>query len=79
MTLDWQFVVVTIVALGAAGIVVRRFVPVRRRRSGSPARPRGPSGAACDHCAPAEPTTDRTQTTPVVSVDDLRATTRRPR
>ncbi len=40
MTLDWQTVVVTIVALGAALVIVRRFVPARRRSNAGPARPR---------------------------------------
>jgi hypothetical protein len=78
MTIDWQFVVVTIVALGAAGMVVRRFVPSRRRSSAPVARPG--ASAACDHCAPAEPKVDgATRTTPVVSVGDLRATARKGR
>jgi hypothetical protein len=84
MTLDWQTVVVTIVALGAALVIVRRFVPARRRsgtRPGSAAAP-----IACDHCetgAKATRTatsgngsTARTQTTPVVSVGDLRASSK---
>jgi hypothetical protein len=74
MTIDWQFVIVTVVALGAAAVVVRRFVPSRRRSSAAPAR-----SAACDHCAPVEPKADGTRTTPVVSVGDLRATARKRR
>jgi hypothetical protein len=83
MTLDWQFVVVTVIALGAALLIVRRFLPARRRTAGG----RGPaSPVACDHCetgakatAGAAPngSTGRTQTTPVVSVDDLRASAKR--
>jgi hypothetical protein len=77
MALDWQFVVVTVVALGAAGVVVRRFVPARRR----PAAPAARAGAAaCDHCAAAEPKVQgSTRTTPVVSVEDVRASARRRR
>ena len=76
MTIDWQSVVVTAVALGAAGVVVRRFVPSRRRPGAGP----GTGAAApCDHCAPAAPKADGTRTTPVVRVDDLRATERRRR
>ena len=85
MTLDWQTVVVTLVALGAAFVVVRRFIPARRRskrRPGAPAMP-----VACDHCETGAKATRamvagngsaaRTQTTPVVSVDDLRASAKR--
>jgi hypothetical protein len=84
MMLDWQTVVVTIVALAAALVIVRRFVPARRRssaRAGATATP-----LACDHCetgAKATRTatagngsTARTQTTPVVSVGDLRASSK---
>jgi hypothetical protein len=81
MTLDWQTVAVTIVALGAMAVIVRRFVPARRRPAG------GASGApaACDHCDtgakavadPARGAAARTQTTPVVSVRDLRASAKR--
>ena len=85
MTLDWQTVVVTIVALAAAMVIVRRFVPARRR---TPARP-GASAApvACDHCETGARATraatggngsaGRTQTTPVVSVADLRRSAKR--
>lgn len=78
MTLDWQAVVVTIVALGAALVIVRRFAPARRRSNAAP--------TACDHCETGAKATRaataatagngsgaRTQTTPVVSVGDLRA------
>jgi hypothetical protein len=84
MTLDWQTVVVTIVALAAAAVVVRRFVPARRRSSARPGAPAAP--VACDHCetgakatAAAAPngSAARTRTTPVVSVDDLRASVKR--
>ena len=79
MTLDWQTLVVTLVALGAAGAIARRFIP-KRRRHGAPA-----ASGACDHCesgaaaikaAPKE-SAARTQTTPVVSLDDLRASAKR--
>jgi hypothetical protein len=84
MTFDWQFVVVTAIALGAALVIVRRFVPARRRPAGSGT---GPVAAACDHCetgatatgAAAREAAGRTATTPVVSVGDLRKSARRPR
>ena len=79
MTLDWQAVVVTIVALGAALVIVRRFAPARRRSNAAP--------AACDHCetganaaraaTAGNGSTARTQTTPVVSVADLRRSAKR--
>ena len=86
MPLDWQSIVVTVIALGAALVIVRRFVPARRRAtaSGAPA-----VVAACEHCEtgaratrPASANgstsrTPRTQTTPVVSVDDLRRSAKR--
>ena len=84
MTLDWQFVVVTAVALGAAGVVVRRFVPSRRPATGPGARAATP--VACEHCdagaratatAAAPDGSSRTRTTPVVSVDDLRRSAKR--
>ena len=86
MTPDWQFVVVTVIALGAALLIVRRFLPARRRTAGG----RGPAlPVACDHCdtgakatagaAPSNESTRRTQTTPVVSVDELRASAKRRR
>ena len=43
MSIDWQSVVVSVVALGAAGVVLRRFLP-KRRTAGAPAAP------ACEHC-----------------------------
>ena len=83
MTFDWQFVVVTTIALAAALVIVRRFVPAKRRpaRAGVTAA----ASAACDHCETgakaAAPTTQspasRTQTTPVFSVGDLRTSARR--
>jgi hypothetical protein len=85
MTLDWQTLVVTIVALGAASVIVRRFVPARRRSNARPGAPATP--IACDHCETGAKATRaaaagtgsgaRTQTTPVVSVGDLRASSRR--
>ena len=84
MTLDWQAVVVTIVALGAALVVVRRFLPARRRSNARPGAPAAP--VACDHCetgakatrsaATGNGSTARTQTTQVVSVGDLRASSK---
>jgi hypothetical protein len=84
MTPDWQTVVVTIVALGAAFVVVRRFLPARRRAHARPGA--RPTLAACDHCetgaqatrsaAAGNGSAARTQTTPVVSVGDLRASSK---
>jgi hypothetical protein len=66
---DWQFLAVSLVAIAALAVIVRRIVP-RRRRDGSKASP------ACDHCAtnPGAETAAprRTTTVPFVSVDDLR-------
>ena len=77
MTLDWQSIVVTVIALGAAGVVVRRFLPARRKAGGAPVP------AACEHCdvgakAMAAPngSTARTRTAAVVSVADLRGSSK---
>jgi hypothetical protein len=85
MTLDWQAVVVTIVALAAAFVVVRRFLPARRRSNARPGAPAAP--VACEHCETGARATRaasvgngsaaRTQTTPVVSVADLRRSAKR--
>ena len=83
MTFDWQTVVVTAIALGAAGVIVRRFVPARRRPPATPGAAAAP--VACDHCETGakavaragESAAARTQTTPVVSVADLRASSKR--
>ena len=85
MTLDPQTVVVTLVALGAAFVVVRRFIPTRRRSNRGPGAPAMP--VACDHCDTGAKATRgtvagngsaaRTQTTPVVSVADLRRSAKR--
>ena len=85
MTLDWQTVVVTIVALGAALVIVRRFVPARRRSGAKPGSAAAP--IACDHCetgakathiaTAGNGSTGRTQTTPVVRVADLRRSAKR--
>ncbi len=87
MTFDWQTIVVTLVALAAAAVIVRRFVPARRRATDGGRGPAAP--VACDHCetgarataGPPAPngSTARTQTTPVVSVEDLRASANRRR
>jgi hypothetical protein len=83
-TLDWQAVVVTIVAMAAAFVVVRRFLPARRRSNARPGAPAAP--VACEHCetgaratraAAAGNGSTRTQTTPVVSVADLRRSAKR--
>jgi hypothetical protein len=75
VTLDWQTIVVTVIALGAAGVVVRRFLPAKRKPGAAPV------AAACEHCETGAKavaaSTARTQTTAIVSVDDLRATSRR--
>jgi hypothetical protein len=80
MTLDWQTIVVTVVALGAAGVVLRRFLPAKRKPGAAPA------AAACEHCetgakavAASNASTARTQTTAVVSVADLRGSARESR
>jgi hypothetical protein len=88
MTLDWQAVVVTIVALGAALVILRRFAPARRRSNAGPGA--ASASAACDHCETGAKATraataatagngsgTRTQTTPVVSVADLRRSAKR--
>jgi hypothetical protein len=72
MTLDWQAVVVTIVALGAALIVVRRFLPARRRSmpgpgTSGPNRVRSLRDRRQGHARAAGNRSGRTQTTPVVS------------
>jgi hypothetical protein len=87
MMLDWQTVVVTLVALAAAMVIVRRFVPARRRTAARPGASAAPVG--CDHCETGAKATRaatgatagngsgaRTQTTPVVSVSDLRASSK---
>jgi myo-inositol-1-phosphate synthase len=71
MSVDWQFVVVSIAALGALVVLVRRIVPARKRGAGRPVAP------ACAHCAShpdpsAPPRPARTATTPVVLLRDLR-------
>jgi hypothetical protein len=85
MTFDWQTIVVTIVALAAALVVVRRFLPARRRSNARPGAPAAP--VACEHCemgaratraaAAGNGSAARTQTTPVVSVADLRRSAKR--
>ena len=84
MTFDWQTIVVTIVALAAALVVVRRFLPARPRSKARPGAPAAP--VACEHCetgaralrsaAAGNGSAARTQTTPVVSVGDLRASSK---
>jgi hypothetical protein len=70
MAFDWQTVVVTVAALTAAGVVLRRFLP-KRRKAGASAAP------ACDHCEPTIEAPKRTQTTPVISISDLRSSAKR--
>ena len=70
---DWQFLVVTMIAVGAGSIVVRRLLPARKVRAKGADAPAPP--VACSHCSvaetPARPA--RTETVPVVSIRDLRA------
>jgi hypothetical protein len=83
---DWQTVVVTLVALGAGAVVLRRLMPARKVQSKGADAPATPVSVACAHCATgqaalkpkptARPVTrpaPRTETVPVVSVGDLRA------
>jgi hypothetical protein len=76
---DWQFVVVTMIALGAGAIVLRRLLPARKVKAKGADAPAVPApSVACSHCASADaaakpkPTPLRTATVPVVSVGDLR-------
>lgn len=75
---DWQFAVVTLVAVGALLVLVRRFMPAKASVRG------GKGDPACAHCASNEQNrkasarpAPRTTTTPVVSLNDLRETSRR--
>jgi hypothetical protein len=76
MVFDWQFLVVTLVALGAGAIVVRRLLPARKVKARGADAPPVPASPACAHCASAEPKptrpAPRTATVPVVSLSDLR-------
>ena len=76
--LDWQFAVVTLFAAGALLVLVRRFMPAKVRVRG------GKGDPACAHCASNEQhrkasarPAPRTTVTPVVSLRDLRETTRK--
>src|SRR5262249_42456299 len=75
---DWQFVVVTILALGAGGIIVRRLMPARKVKAKGADTPPTPTPIACAHCASAESASStqarpaRTTTVPVVARRDLR-------
>jgi hypothetical protein len=72
---DWQFLVVTIAAAGAGSIVLRRLLPARKVRAKGADAPALPV-AACSHCASADAPSARparTETVPVVSIRDLRA------
>jgi hypothetical protein len=74
---DWQFLVVTMIAVGAGSIVVRRLMPARKVRAKGADAPAPP--VACSHCATGEASMAkaarpaRTATVPVVSMHDLRA------
>jgi hypothetical protein len=77
---DWQFLVVTLVALGAGAMVVRRVMPARKVKARGADAPALPASPACAHCATGEAASTasarsapRTQSVPVVSVGDLRA------
>ena len=76
--IDWQFVVVTLLAVCALWVLVRQFLPAKK------AAGRARTDPACAHCASndqnraaAPHRTPRTATTPVVSLRDLRETTRK--
>jgi hypothetical protein len=78
---DWQFLVVTLTALGAAAIVVRRLMPTRKVQARGGDAPPVPASPACAHCASAESAANpkqparaaaRTETVPVVPLRDLR-------
>jgi hypothetical protein len=80
--LDWQFLVVTLIAAGAVAIVVRRLMPARKATSKGVEAPI--QSAACSHCANSEssatpPRPARTATVPVVSLSDLRGSAHQPR
>ena len=74
-SIDWQFATVTVIALIAFGVLVRRLAPARKSPGAAVADP------GCGHCASnpqnrsAPP--PRTTTTPVVSLRDLRETARK--
>jgi hypothetical protein len=71
---DWQFIIVTLIALSAFAVLVWKLMPARGSKDiGKP--------TACANCASAEstahaPKPTRTVTTPVVSLSDLRSTAR---
>ncbi len=73
---DWQFLVVTMLAAGAGGIIVRRLMPARKVKAKGADAPAIPTPVACAHCASAESAAParpaRTTTVPVVSLRDLR-------
>jgi hypothetical protein len=72
--LDWQFIVVTLIAAAALAVLVWRLTPARGQQPGK--------AAACANCSVAEASTrpqpTRTVTTPVVALRDLRSTARQP-
>lgn len=78
---DWQFLIVSAIALGALLVLVRPFLPARGRGAdgGAPSKPSG-----CAHCASnadnqsasASRPPARTVMTQVVSLRDLRDTAR---
>jgi hypothetical protein len=51
---DWQFLIVTLIALGAGGIVLRRLLPARKVQAKGADAPAVPASAACAHCAAGE-------------------------
>jgi hypothetical protein len=69
---DWQFIIVTLIAAAALAVLVWRLTPTRGQQPGK--------AAPCANCASAEasastrPKPTRTVTTPVVSLNDLRST-----
>ncbi len=68
---DWQFVVVSAIALAALWVLLRRVAPRPATRKAAGAA--GPA-PACGHCAsnPSASAPARTTTTPIVPIADLR-------
>jgi hypothetical protein len=57
---DWQFLIVTLIALGAASLVLRRLLPARKVKAKGADAPAVPASPACSHCAAGEsPTQNR--------------------
>ena len=76
-TLDWQFVVVTLIAGGALWMLLRRTIlPARKTKAADgQAASAAPASPACAHCASnvqQKRQPSRTSTVPVVALSDLR-------